>query len=200
MINAHLFEHILTAVGSSVNHNDSGARAQHRPCASCLPALSTGVILAAPLEADKGAAACQTHRRPRFRGVYIVGLAGSGKTSLARHLAQRYGLRHIEIDALHWQPNWQKRQRMNSTPGSRLCSTRHHALGVRRQLFSAARALLDGGGYHYLARLSLGLVLWRLWRRQRVFSREVVERQPRTLRGRCSASSLFLCTARPPPP
>lgn len=40
--------------------------------------------------------------------IYVVGTSGSGKTTLARRLAQRLGVTHIEIDALHWQPNWQE--------------------------------------------------------------------------------------------
>jgi adenylate kinase family enzyme len=38
--------------------------------------------------------------------VAITGASGNGKTSLAAELAQRYGLRHVEIDALHHEPNW----------------------------------------------------------------------------------------------
>ncbi len=35
-----------------------------------------------------------------------MGTSGSGKTTLARELARRLGYRHIELDAIHWQPNW----------------------------------------------------------------------------------------------
>jgi adenylate kinase family enzyme len=38
--------------------------------------------------------------------VVVVGTSGSGKTTLARELAQRWNLPHIELDALHWGPNW----------------------------------------------------------------------------------------------
>jgi adenylate kinase family enzyme len=36
----------------------------------------------------------------------VVGTSGSGKTALARRLAARLGYSHVELDALHWQPNW----------------------------------------------------------------------------------------------
>jgi|OpeIllAssembly_1097287.scaffolds.fasta_scaffold442538_1 adenylate kinase family enzyme len=40
--------------------------------------------------------------------IVVVGATGSGKTRLARDIAQRLGYRHIETDALHWEPNWQE--------------------------------------------------------------------------------------------
>ena len=36
----------------------------------------------------------------------MVGTTGSGKTTLARHLARCLSYRHIELDAINWQPNW----------------------------------------------------------------------------------------------
>ena len=38
--------------------------------------------------------------------IVIIGISGSGKTTMAQHLARLYGVPHIELDALHWQPNW----------------------------------------------------------------------------------------------
>jgi adenylate kinase family enzyme len=38
--------------------------------------------------------------------VVIIGNAGAGKSTLARRIAARRGLRHVEIDRFLWQPGW----------------------------------------------------------------------------------------------
>jgi adenylate kinase family enzyme len=38
--------------------------------------------------------------------VVVIGNAGGGKSTLARKLAARRGLRHVEIDRLLWQEGW----------------------------------------------------------------------------------------------
>jgi adenylate kinase family enzyme len=58
-----------------------------------------------------------------LRRVVVVGTSGSGKTTLAGQLARRLNVPHVELDALHWQPNW------TSTP--------------RDQMVEKARAALD---------------------------------------------------------
>jgi adenylate kinase family enzyme len=40
--------------------------------------------------------------------IVIVGKPGSGKTTLARSLVNVLDLKHIELDAIFWQPNWGK--------------------------------------------------------------------------------------------
>ncbi len=38
--------------------------------------------------------------------IVIIGTTGSGKTTTAAQLARVLGIPHVELDALHWQPNW----------------------------------------------------------------------------------------------
>ncbi|WP_263143938.1 AAA family ATPase [Pseudomonas sp. RIT-PI-AD] len=41
------------------------------------------------------------------RRISVVGCSGAGKTTLARRLARQLGYRHVELDALYHQPDWQ---------------------------------------------------------------------------------------------
>lgn len=38
--------------------------------------------------------------------IVVVGTSGSGKSTFARRLAERVGSRDVELDALHWGPDW----------------------------------------------------------------------------------------------
>jgi adenylate kinase family enzyme len=38
--------------------------------------------------------------------IAVVGGSGSGKTTVAQRLAELHGLPYVELDALHWGPNW----------------------------------------------------------------------------------------------
>ncbi len=38
--------------------------------------------------------------------IAVVGVTGAGKTTTSTRLAEILHLPHIELDALHWQPNW----------------------------------------------------------------------------------------------
>jgi adenylate kinase family enzyme len=40
------------------------------------------------------------------RRIVVWGVTGSGKTTLARQLSGALGVPRIELDALHWNPNW----------------------------------------------------------------------------------------------
>ncbi len=41
-----------------------------------------------------------------MRRIVVVGTTGSGKSALARQIAGRLAIPHVELDALHWGPNW----------------------------------------------------------------------------------------------
>ena len=38
--------------------------------------------------------------------IVVVGTTGSGKTTVARQLAEHLGVLHVELDALNWDPGW----------------------------------------------------------------------------------------------
>lgn len=38
--------------------------------------------------------------------VTIIGQSGAGKSTLARRMAGDFGLIHVELDAINWQPGW----------------------------------------------------------------------------------------------
>jgi adenylate kinase family enzyme len=39
--------------------------------------------------------------------IMVVGTSGAGKTTMAKRIAFEFGLPHIELDSLHWEPGWQ---------------------------------------------------------------------------------------------
>lgn len=45
--------------------------------------------------------------------INVIGTSGAGKTTLARRLGERLGVPHMELDALHWGPDWTSRSDEN---------------------------------------------------------------------------------------
>ena len=41
-----------------------------------------------------------------YKRLVVIGTTSSGKSTLAQCLATRLGLNFVELDALHWEPNW----------------------------------------------------------------------------------------------
>jgi adenylate kinase family enzyme len=41
-----------------------------------------------------------------YKRIVIIGSTSSGKSTLAERLANRFDLNYIDLDALHWEPNW----------------------------------------------------------------------------------------------
>ncbi len=44
-----------------------------------------------------------------LRRVAVIGTSCSGKTTFAQRLAQAKSVKHIELDSIHWLPNWTPR-------------------------------------------------------------------------------------------
>ena len=105
--------------------------------------------------------------------VNVIGTSGSGKTRMARDLSKQLGVPHIELDALHWEPNW-----VEASPAI-------FRARVERAI-SVASWTLDGN-YSRVRDLvwqradtivwlnyDLHVVMWRVWWRtmQRTFGRQ----------------------------
>ncbi len=63
--------------------------------------------------------------------IAIIGNTAGGKSTLARHLSTRRGIRHIEIDGLYWRSGWTPRDDYEQK----------HAEAI-----AAERWIMDGGG------------------------------------------------------
>jgi adenylate kinase family enzyme len=108
-----------------------------------------------------------------YRRIAVVGTTGSGKSTLAENIAHRLHIPHVELDALHWQPNWthvsdeELRQRVDAATRGPAWVTDGNYGFCRDIVWSRAQAViwLD---------YPLPLILWRLWWRtwQRVLQRE----------------------------
>ncbi len=43
-----------------------------------------------------------------FKRIVVVGTTSSGKSTLAKAIAEKFNLDFIELDALHWEPSWKE--------------------------------------------------------------------------------------------
>jgi adenylate kinase family enzyme len=41
-----------------------------------------------------------------YKRIVVIGTTSSGKSTLAKQLAEKIGGDYIELDALYWEPNW----------------------------------------------------------------------------------------------
>ena len=132
---------------------------------------------------------------PLGQRIVVLGTAGAGKTTLAQRLALRFDLPHIELDALHWDRDWQMaplevfRARVaQAIKGDGWVVDGNYGK-VRDLVWGRAETLvwLD---------YSLGLILWRLIKRglaRSLTQEELWNGNRETLRGQfLSRDSLFL--------
>jgi adenylate kinase family enzyme len=107
------------------------------------------------------------------RRIVVVGTTGSGKTTLAATLAECFGISHVELDALHWEPDWTEaplptfRLRVHEAVKRKAWVIDGNYSAVRDIVWPRADTVvwLDYGLPTIFARL-----LWRTFRR--VFTRE----------------------------
>jgi adenylate kinase family enzyme len=107
--------------------------------------------------------------------VVVVGTSGSGKTTMASMLAERLGAPHIELDRLHWGPNWTEepdevfRERTEKAlEGSERWVLDGNYSAVRDIVWPRADTVV-------WLNFSLPLILWRLTRR--TFRRAVLKEE-----------------------
>ena len=134
--------------------------------------------------------------------IAVIGTTGSGKTTLARELARRLGCPHIELDALHWEPNWAEaprevfRARVNAALLDETWVVDGNYSKARDLVWSRADTLV-------WMDYSLPVIFWRLWWRtlRRVVTREELwgGNHENTRNAFFSRDSLFLwvLTSRP---
>ncbi len=105
--------------------------------------------------------------------VAVVGTSCSGKTTLAAAIARAQGSPHVELDALHWLPDWKERPTEEFRE-----KTREAIRGdawVTDGNYSRVRDMVWGRATHVIwLNYSFPLVLWRAIRRSltRLVTRE----------------------------
>lgn len=100
----------------------------------------------------------------RYKRIVVIGVTSSGKSTLAETLARRFDMDFIDLDALHWEPNWQGapldvfRERVERATRAKKWAVAGNYHTVRDLIWSKADAViwLD---YPFLT------VLWQLTRR-----------------------------------
>jgi len=84
-----------------------------------------------------GERSCSTWDANTGMRIAVIGTAGAGKTTLARAIAARLNLPHIELDAINWQPGWRDLDRHDP-----------HEFVRRVTAAIQAEAWVLDGGYH----------------------------------------------------
>lgn len=99
-----------------------------------------------------------------LRRVAVVGTSGSGKTTFAATLAAKLQAPHVELDALHWRPNWIEAPREEfraavaaATAADRWVSDGNYSI-VRDLVWGRATAVI---WLNYRFPTVMGRALWR---------------------------------------
>jgi len=80
--------------------------------------------------------------------IVVVGTTSSGKSTLASQLAERIGGDFIELDALHWEPNWVEapdevfRERVKTAISSQVWVVAGNYQAVRTLIWQHAEAII----------------------------------------------------------
>lgn len=110
-----------------------------------------------------------------YKRIVVIGTTSSGKSTLGKLLSEKLNLDFIELDALHWEPNWQEaedevfRERVRLAIKSNTWVVAGNYRVVRDLIWTQAQIViwLD---------YPLHILLWRLLRRtiQRSLSQELL--------------------------
>jgi adenylate kinase family enzyme len=96
--------------------------------------------------------------------IVVIGVTGSGKTTLAQQLARRLGYPHVELDALHWDADWTMAP--TDVFRERIAQALSGPVWVTDGNYSSARDLIWGRADTIIwLDYALPLILWRLTRR-----------------------------------
>ena len=109
--------------------------------------------------------------------IVIVGTTGSGKTTLAKRLAGILDMPRVELDALHWEPNWTE-------------ATAEVFQERVREAIAGERWVVDGnytGKLGYMTFEAADTLLWLDYAFSRVFTRLFI----RTMRRRIHREELW---------
>jgi adenylate kinase family enzyme len=110
-----------------------------------------------------------------YNRIVVIGTTSSGKSTLAERIAERFNMNFIELDALHWEPNW--------------VETPLDVFRERVETATQAEAWIVAGNYHVIRDLvwtkaeviiwldyPFFIILWQLTRRtfQRWWTQELL--------------------------